>query len=372
VDTTSPRQKTGESPARSDVVSIALLGPIVRPIALPGEHQHASTDVGRTDPLAVQFAADQASARGSAPVLLATGAGEYERYGWGSPEDDFALFLHRDRVSGIVAHIGPSQVIRNAVALRTEIPVVNTSVEPPGQAELANPWIFRCPVDDPQQHARMMDYIIDDLGHKSLAVLCGPDPVARRHLDLWIRYANSDASSSGVSVATIDYDPTSDHLDEALRKLARCNAHAVFTWYDQVVSASLVRRMRELEMTQLFVGSEHVVSDEFLELAGGNPGPVIAFHPCGHRGDRESLARFVKRYTAQSSSRGAKRGPGIDAYVAYHATCHLLEAVDLAGSDRNAIRAMLAELGKSRLAVLKDGRWQVVAPSDRPANRLSP
>jgi ABC-type branched-subunit amino acid transport system substrate-binding protein len=363
----APGKRIGQGGSGADFISIALLGPIVRPIALPGEHRSIPTNVGRADPLAVQSAVDQMSVHGNTPIILATGAGEYERYGWGSPDDDFALFLHRDKASGIVAHVGPDQTIRSAIALKTEVPGVNTSTDPPAPAELANPWIFRCPVDDPRQHARMMDYIINDLGHKRLAVLRGPDAVARRHLDLWSRYAESDSLSNGVYIVTIDYDPTSDQPDDALRKLAQCDAHAVLTWYDCVVSASLVRQMRKMDMPQLFVGSEHVVSDEFIELAGTNPGPVLAFNPCQHRRDRESLALFVKRHTAQSSSRDVKREPAVDAYVAYHATRHLLEAIDRAGHDRYAVRRMLARMNQTRIAVLKDGQWQIVTASQQPA-----
>ncbi len=351
-------------PAVPGAVTIAVLGPVVRSIVLPKEHQHKLTTVGRADPLAVQLAVHEANAhggyRGHVPFLLAAGAAEYERYGWVTPEDDFARFLHRDGALGIVAYVGPGQVIRNAVASRTEVPVVNSSDSPPDGDEEANPWIFRCPGDDPRQHARMVKYIVKNLGHTRFAVLRAPDPMARRHLNLWARYARDHVLTSDRAVAEIDYDPGADHLDEALRKVASCDAQVVLSWYDEAVSASVLRRMRELGMTQLFVGSEQVVTDEFLKLAGPNPGPVLAPYSCPHRRAREALARFAKRYTAQYSSPRMKREPTIDAYLAYHATCHLLQAVDLAGPNRDAVRRMLVKMGDARLAVLKHGQWETV------------
>ncbi len=54
----------------------------------------------------------------------------------------------------------------------------------------------------------------------------------------------------------------------------------------------------------------------------------------------------------------AKGAPSSEAYLTFHATSHLLQAVNLAGPDRDAIRAMLVKLRDVWLGVLEDGQWR--------------
>ncbi|MGB2984346.1 MAG: ABC transporter substrate-binding protein [Phycisphaerae bacterium] len=367
--TASSASKSRGEPALPDTVTIAVLGPIARIVALPGGDPREGSGTSRADLLAVQLAVNEVNARGGyrgrIPFRVAMGVGAYERYGWGTAEDDFATFLYRDHALGVVAYLGPGYIIRNTVAFQTEIPLINAAGTLPGFDGPGNPWIFRCPGDDPRHHRQMVDYIVDRLGYTRFALLRTPGVQAQRHLDLWSRYAGERGLTDGSLVTEVRYHPDTDDLDEVLRALRRSGAEVVLTWCDVSLSARVLRRMREVGMSQLFVGGEQLVSDEFVKLAGRDPGSVIAPYPCPHRKNHQALARFAERYTAQSSSARMQRPPTVDAYLTYHAAKHLLLAINMAGLDREAIRQVLTKMGDITVAKLKKGVWEQVALPDR-------
>ncbi len=263
---------------------------------------------------------------------------------------------NQDDVTGMT--FAPNSRIATAAALRTEVPIVNVADGPATIDERINPWIFRCRGDDPRQHQRMLDYIVDQLGHSRMVLLRTPGVSAKRHLDLWAGYARERKLPGNGLVAEVAYHPGADDLDEIIQTLQRSGAQVVLTWCNASVSARVLRGMREVGMTQLFVGSYRIVRNAFVKLAGPNPGPVIAPYPCSHRRDPEAVARFADKYTAQSSPARSRRPPTSDAYLAYHGTSHLLQAINIAGPDREAVRQTLSGMGEAKLAVLKSGRWE--------------
>ena len=78
-----------------------------------------------------------------------------------------------------------------------------------------------------------------------------------------------------------------------------------------------------------------------------------------------AVARFAESYTAQKSSARLERPPTLDAYLAYHATNHLLQAINIAGLDRRTLRRTLAKLDGVVLAELKRRRWEPLTLPDR-------
>jgi len=367
----SPRPSEGSAAPRRDptaalpkAVTIAALGPRTTPIALPGGDARDKSEAGRADLLAVQLAVEEANSRGgyrgSIPFGLVTGTEHYVPYGWATAEDEFATFLCLDGALGVVGYLGPGEVIRSVTAFRSEMPLVNVADSRATIDEQINPWIFRCPGDDPRQHQRLVDYVVEQMGCTRLGLIRTPGVVARRHLDLWGRYAREGRERSRGFVAEVAYDPNAGGLDEALGALAGSGVEAVFTWCDAAVSARILQRMRSLGMSQLLVGSDRIVSDDFVVLAGPNPGLTVAPYPCPHRKDRKALDRFVEIYTEQNSPTGLQRPPTLDAYLTYHATSHLLQAINVAGLDRDAVRRALVKMGDTRLATLNKGHWEPV------------
>jgi ABC-type branched-subunit amino acid transport system substrate-binding protein len=233
------------------------------------------------------------------------------------------------------------------------------------------PWIFRCYGDEPRQQRVFLDYVLDKLGRKRLAVLRTPGKPAHIHLEWWI----SQAQERGHPVvADLSSDPHLDKLDEAIAALKGSRVDAVLTWCDAETSASILRGMRDAGMEQLFVGGEQIVGDSFMKLVGDSPGEVVAAYPMTDRARRTVLSDFAEKYTEQSSPTARRNPPGPRAYLTYDATRHLLAAIDIAGPDREAVRRTLSSMsmnadgerhfeqthspGTPMCAILEQGEWK--------------
>jgi ABC-type branched-subunit amino acid transport system substrate-binding protein len=334
---------------------IGFLGPFIRPIALPGDASPLAIPKHRADQLAAELAVDQANGRGGTsaedPFRVVIGIPEFTYHGWGTPEDDFIRFAYRDRALGILASLEPHSRISSAVALFTEVPLVNAASGPASIDERINPWMFRCPINDPLKHGLLMDSVLDSSEQTRLVVLRTPGAQARMHLEWW---SAALIARGQAPVSVLDLDPDGENLDSVVQAIGRSEATVVLTWADLSLSADILRRLRETGLDPLFVGSDRIVNDEFVGRVGRDPGRVIAPYPCSHRRDAEAAVRFGEQYARRSSG---QRAAGPEAYRIYDATRHLAQAIDIAGSDREAIRQTLREMDAATFACLEQGQW---------------
>jgi branched-chain amino acid transport system substrate-binding protein len=142
-------------------------------------------------------------------------------------------------------------------------------------------------------------------------------------------------------VADLRCDPGADEFASVLRELQESGADVVLTWSDARRSASILRAMRQAGMDQLFVGSDMMVSDEFVALSGAEPGGVIAAMPPSDHAGHPAEARFADDYL-----RRFRRPPTPGAFRVFEAVNHLVEAINIAGPEREAIRRVLYETSR--------------------------
>jgi hypothetical protein len=336
-------------------VRIAILGPLARPITRPGAKSTGSANF--VDRMSVGRAVDRANDRRETgkrpPFVLAQNLYTFASYGWGTPQDSFSILRDRHDARGFIGYIEPNARIDTAVALRTEVPVVNVATTGPTTDETINPWIFRCGSNDPRRHRLLLNHVFDSLDVARLVAVRAPGPETRIHLDRWSGHARARGREL---VAEIDYDPRADDLAPLLAELRRVEADGVLTWSDARTSAALLRELRSAGWSGLFVGSDLIVNGEFIALAGADPGPVIAMGRCPHLrvaddvaavndGDRERRLGLSRRLTPPHGARS------------FEATMHLLAAIELGGSGREAIRNTLREMEAVTLARLENGAW---------------
>jgi ABC-type branched-subunit amino acid transport system substrate-binding protein len=358
-------------------VHIGILRPGNRTISVPGADGPGVPRLGSMNLMAVNLALEQANDaggfRGRRRFGFATGPkGTFSGWGWTTPEDDFPALVERTDVVGIVGFLGSDSRVTTAVALRTEMPLVNCAPTPATTDETANPWIFRCRADE-LRHRRVLDAVFEQLDSRRTAVLRTPDPMASRRLDDWADHARARGHHVVIDRT---FDPAVDDLEPVLRAIDRSDADVVLTWDDASTSAAIVRALRDAGMDQVFVGSGRIIDDAFTTSAGPDPGRVFA----GDRGPSDrAFEQFSRDYRARF-----KFWPDRDAYELFQAVDHLLEAIGRAGPDREAVRRELtsmrrdpsadAHLGGADAVVvvgrLCDGAWQLEhVPDARPDTR---
>jgi ABC-type branched-subunit amino acid transport system substrate-binding protein len=330
-------------PIDTDTVKIGVLRPGERMIGVPGSRSGEYPRLRWVDLMAVNLALEQANARGGyrdeAPFALAPGPqGWFTGWGWTTPEDNFPELAKEREVAGIVAYLGSGSRLTTAVAQRTELPVVNFAPTAATADETINPWIFRCRGREPQGHELLLDYLFDQLGCARIAVLRDTAHLEQVQLDWWRSHA---AARGQPVVADLRCDPGADGLEKVLRTLQESGADVVLTWSDAPRSAAILRAMRQAGMGQLFVGSNAIMSDEFATRAGPEPGVVIAASRPAEPVNHTAAARFADDYLQRF-----RRPPTPGAFRTYEAVNHLLEAINLAGPDREAVRRVLGEMSR--------------------------
>jgi ABC-type branched-subunit amino acid transport system substrate-binding protein len=142
-------------------------------------------------------------------------------------------------------------------------------------------------------------------------------------------------------VADLRCDPAADGLASVLKELQESGADVVLTWSDAPRSAAMLRAMRQAGMNQLFVGSDGIMSDEFVALTGPEPGAVIAACAQTGRAEPTPSARFADDYLQRF-----RRPPTPGAFRVFAAVNHLVEAINIAGPDREAVRRALNDMSR--------------------------
>ncbi len=329
-----PETKTPES------IPIAVLRPDDRTISLEGEQRSRKARFGQQDRLAVALAIDEANARGGfrgkTPFQLVTGPqGAFDGWGWTTPEDDFVSAANQLNAWGIVGYLGRDHRLATTVATRTEVPIVNFSKARMSVDERISPWIFRCQGNEPRRHRMLLDHLFDRLGFTRVAAVAGR--TEDQQLNWWRDYARTRGFPL---VAEMAIGPNGDISASGWKALEGCDAEVVLTWCDASLSAGILRHMRKSGMNQLFVGSEEILDDAFIKLAGTEPGSVLTVARPMTDESRPPSRYFIEAYTKRYG-----RVPPANAFPAFEGTNHLLQAIESAGLKRDAIRKRLAEMG---------------------------
>ena len=338
---------------------IGVLGPFTRPVSLPGASSPWPTPP--VDRGAVARAVERANDRRTRPdrvFALVDNVVSFMRYGWVTAQDSFAMLRDEYHAHGLVGYIGPDAFMDNAVASRTEVPVVNIAPTDPTLDESLNPWVFRCGENDPRLQLRLLDFVFDSLGRSRPALLRTPGEETEARLERWSRHS---AARGHAPVAELEWKPGDAELPARIEELRRSRADVVLTWADARQTAALVRELRAAGLTHLVVGSDRVIGSEFVELAGPEPGSVIALSRCPHldlAGDAAARDEEAMRRRPDIARKPAlpQAGRSLDA------AAHLAVAIELAGTEREAIRRMLDAMSRLRVARLEDGAWVVEEP----------
>lgn len=342
--------------------AVGVFAPVTRTLALPGAPSSTARSRDVADLDAVRRAVDVANARGgyrgTTAFQFVTGRQGFDRYAWGTPEDDLTYFADRGDVCGLVAALRPDSCIASAVLARTRIPVVNASAATPSPDEIASGWIFRCRVSDPRVHEQLIDCLIDELAARRLAVLRTPGRLTRARLEWQI----AQARRRGLApVTVIDLVPETADWGNVLHELSTARADGVLTSCDMSTSARIVRQLRAAGIDAVFVGGDEIVCDEFAWHVGREPGTVLAIQPC-HRQYTQSPAPLHGNGRLHDVSESPSSYAKPDDALSYDAGLHLLDAVQKAGRDRTAVRNVLHEMSAARLSVLRDGKWAEMSP----------
>ncbi len=324
-------------PEHVDTVKIGFLGPIEPTVSV------ATGGKSHEEPLGI------AMLRGARLAIQeANAAGGYRRRQipfelvvhndnglWGASGNEIVDLAYKEKVWAILGTIdGANSHIAIRVALKAEIPMMNTGDTDPTFIETNIPWVARCIGDDRQQNYLLLDYLYRKQGLERVAIMRASNRYGRfgvrELLDGSRRLGRPVVMEMAYRVGAADFSLQID-------RIAAAEPQAIVHWGDAVDGARILNQMRARGLDQPFFCSDRCVSDEFVQLAGEHAWQVLSTFPGNPDRQDSELEAFRERFAERHGVE-----PGTYAAHAYDGMNLLLWAIQNAGLNRAKIRDLLA------------------------------
>jgi ABC-type branched-subunit amino acid transport system substrate-binding protein len=366
-------------PEHVDSVKIGFLGPIEATVSVATGGASHEEPLGQKMLQGAQLAIEHANARGGyrgseTPYELVV---RNDNGLWGASGNEIVDLAYKENVWAILGTIdGANSHIAIRVALKAEIPMMNTGDTDPTFIETAIPWVCRNITDDRQMSYLLADFVFNELELTRVAALRANNRYGRISID---EFRDAATRLGHPFLAELNYQLGDTDFASQLERIKALEPEVVITWGDSQESALILRQMRAMEMDQLFIGSDRMVTAEFLEIAGDDAGTVAAAYPYDPESRDPKHLEFVKQFTTRFGE-----PPETYAAHAYDGMTQLIEAIERGGLNRALIRdemwavktwhgvtgekvydAICSDRSPALLAVLEDGAWTFRALADQ-------
>ncbi|ASV75091.1 Branched-chain amino acid ABC transporter, amino acid-binding protein [Thermogutta terrifontis] len=324
-------------PEHVDTVKIGFLGPIEPTVSVATGGKSHEENLGQMMLRGCQLAIEEANAAGGywrrkIPFELVV---RNDNGLWGSSGDEIIRLAYIENVWAIIGTIdGANSHIAIRVALKAEVPVVNTGDTDPTFIETNIPWVLRVIADDRRQCYILADYIYKKLGLSRVGII----RASNRYGRFGVREFR-DASRRLERPVPIEmaYFVGQQDFSMELQRLADAQVEAVVHWGDAEDGARILNQMREMGMKQPFFACDRCLLDDFVKIAGKNAEGVVCASPWNPARDDSRLEEFRQKFKARFGCE-----PETYAAHAYDGTQMLIWAIQLAGLNRAKIRDVLA------------------------------
>jgi len=328
--------RTIPEPEHVETVKIGFIGPIESTVSVATGGKSHEEVLGNQMLRGSRLAIEEANARGGytkrgVPFELVV---TNDNGLWGASGNEIVNLAYQDKVWAILGTIdGANSHIAIRVALKAEIPMVNTGDTDPTFTETNIPWVIRTIGDDRQQGYLISDYLYRKMGYKRVGII----RASNRYGRFGVREIKDASRRLGHPIVLEMAYPVGGDYTLQLERLKRAGVEAIVHWGNADDGARILNQMRGMEMRQPFFASDRCVSDEFVEIAGANAEGVICGYPWNPQRDDPKLeifrAGFRKRFGVEPDTYAAHGYDGMNM---------LIWAMQHAGLNRARIRDVLA------------------------------
>jgi branched-chain amino acid transport system substrate-binding protein len=357
-------------------VKIGFLGPIEPTVSVATGGASHEEPLGRKMLQGAQLAIEDANTRGG----YRGGGTPYELVIrndnglWGASGNEIVDLAYNEHVWAILGTIdGANSHIAIRVALKAEVPIMNTGDTDPTFVETSIPWVCRNITDDRQMSYALADYVFGTLELTRVAALRANNRYGRISID---EFRDAATRLGHPFLAELNYQLGDTDFGPQLEAIKALAPEAVITYGDAAESAMILKQMRAMGMDQWFIGSDRMVTPTFLEDVGQGASKIIAGYPYDPTRDDPQYLQFVERFTKRFGE-----PPETYAAHAYDGMTQLIEAIERAGLNRALILdqlmatktwrgvtgeknydAICANRSPAMLALVEDRRWIFVKP----------
>jgi ABC-type branched-subunit amino acid transport system substrate-binding protein len=256
---------------------------------------------------------------------------------WGSASDEAVKMAYDEKDWAIFGSISSESThIALRVALRAEIPIVNSASTDPTIPETYIPWYFGAMQDDREQDLTLARHIYTELGLKRAAMLRSSSRYGRFGVT---KFMDASRRLRHPVVMEQIFQPGDTDYSKELKVIRSSRADAVVLWADQPEAAAILKQMRAAGMKQRVFGAYRTLGDTLLQKAGDAAEGFEAVYPYDPTRNDPQLLDFNRRYEDRFQEK-----PEQFASVAFDTMNALLESICKAGLNRARIHDALADI----------------------------
>lgn len=256
---------------------------------------------------------------------------------WGSASNEVVKMVYDDQDWAVFGSISSESThIALRVALRAEIPIVNSASTDPTIPETYIPWYFTNLQDDRVQDLTLARHIFTESGLKRVALLRINSRYGRFGV---IKFRDAARRLGHPVVIEQKFLPGDTDYTRELKIIQSSRADAIVLWTDEIPAANILKQMRALGMKQRVFGSYRTLGPELLAEAGPAAEGFEAVFPYDPTRKDSRWLDFNSRFDARFQEQ-----PEQFAALAYDAMNALLSSICKAGLNRARIHDALASI----------------------------
>jgi branched-chain amino acid transport system substrate-binding protein len=258
---------------------------------------------------------------------------------WGSASNEVVKMVYDDEDWAMFGSISSESThIALRVALKAEIPIVNSASTDPTIPETYIPWYFTDLQDDRVQGLTLARRIYTELGLKRVALLRVNSRYGRFGV---LKFRDASRRLGHPVVIEQKFLPGDKDFTRALKIIQSSRTDAIVLWTDEIPAANILKQMKALGMKQRVFGSYRTLGPELLAEAGASAEGFEAVFPYDPNRNDPAWLDFNSRFEARFHEK-----PEQFAALAYDAMNALLHSICRAGLNRARIHDALADIDK--------------------------
>jgi branched-chain amino acid transport system substrate-binding protein len=222
------------------------------------------------------------------------------------------------------------------VALKLEIPMVNSGDPDPTLTETRIPWLIRIISDDRQSCYALVNYVYEQKGYKRVALIRADNRYGRVGT---AEFKDGAERIGHPTVLEVRFDDGETNFTKQLEWIKKLSPDAVLIWGNATESALILNQMREMGMEQPVFASDRIISPDFIRIAGKNAEGVVSTCQYNPEADIPKLKAFQSNYEKRFNIK-----PDVFAAHAYDGMNIILDAIHKAGLNRALMRDLLTDM----------------------------
>jgi ABC-type branched-subunit amino acid transport system substrate-binding protein len=315
-------------PSELTEIRIGFIGPL---------QNHPDERFGKMMLKGAQLALDQRNAKGGycgKPFKLML---HNDSATWGASSNEVVKMVYDDKVWAMFGSIsGDTTHIALRVALRAEVPLVNSASTDPTIPETIIPWYFTDIQDDRVQSYTLARHIYTEVGLKRVALLRVNERYGRFGVG---KFRDASRRLGHPVVIEQKFMPGATDFSHQLKVIADSRVDGIVLWTDQAQTAKILLQMNELGMKQRVFGSHRTIGEQLLKDAGAAAEGMQAVFPYDPTREDTRWKDFNQSFETAYQVKADQF-----AAMAYDAMQVLLNSICQAGLNRGRIRDALTSV----------------------------